>query len=133
MAGFDCLYERDYEDRQIATIAAAEKRVVLTRDILLLKRKVLPWGYWLRSQMPEEQLNEVLTHFGLGDQLQPFSRCLVCNGTVQPVEKELIIDQLEPLTTAYFDQFYRCASCQRIYWQGSHFHRMKKLMQLLAK
>lgn len=133
MLGFDCRYERDYADDRIAAIAAAEGRAVLTRDIPLLKRKVLDWGYWLRSQHPEAQLAEVLHHFGLTGQLQPFTRCLVCNGPLEEVDKGQVADALEPETRAGFEEFYRCTGCRRVYWKGSHYERMAALVARIAK
>jgi uncharacterized protein with PIN domain len=133
MLGFDCRYERDYADEQIAAIAAAEGRAVLTRDIPLLKRKVLDWGYWLRSQHPEEQLAQVLDYFQLTDKLQPFTRCLVCNGPLQAMDKRLVADQLEPETRASFHEFYRCTNCSRVYWKGSHYERMAVLVARIGK
>ncbi len=133
MVGLDCLYERDYADEQIAAIAVAESRVVLTRDIPLLKRKVLPWGYWLRSQHPEEQLAEVLTYFRLADKLRPFTRCLVCNGSLAEADKSLVDDQLERQTREVFNEFYCCTTCGRTYWKGSHFERMAKQVERLRR
>ena len=128
MLGFDCLYERDYADDRIAAIAATEGRAVLTRDIPLLKRKVLDWGYWLRSQHPEEQLADVLRCFRLTGKLQPFTRCLVCNGPLEAVDKSLVADALAPETRACFEEFYRCTVCRRVYWKGSHYERMAGLV-----
>jgi hypothetical protein len=133
MVGLDCLYERDYSDEQIAAIAVAESRVVLTRDIPLLKRKALLWGYWLRSQHPEEQLTEVLAYFQLADKLRPFTRCLVCNGSLEVVDKRLVDDRLKPQTREAFNEFYHCTFCRRIYWKGSHFARMAGLVEQLRK
>jgi hypothetical protein len=133
MLGFDCLYERDYADDQIAALAAVESRAVLTRDIPLLKRKVLDWGYWLRSQHPEQQLAEVLHYFRLAGKLQPFTRCLVCNGPLEAVDKSLVADALEPETRASFEEFYRCTVCRRVYWKGSHYERMAGLVARIGK
>jgi hypothetical protein len=133
MLGLDCRYERDYADDQIAAIAAAEGRAVLTRDIPLLKRKVLDWGYWLRSQHSEEQLAEVLHYFGLTGKLHPFTRCLVCNGPLEAVDKSLVADRLEPETRASFHEFYRCTVCSRVYWKGSHYERMAALVARIGK
>jgi uncharacterized protein with PIN domain len=133
MLGFDCRYERDYADDRIAAIAAAEGRAVLTRDIPLLKRKVLDWGYWLRSQHPETQLAEVLHYFRLAGKLQPFTRCLVCNGPLEGVDKRLVADALEPGTRACFEEFYHCTVCRRVYWKGSHYERMAALVARIAK
>ena len=50
LLGFDTCYQNDYSDQTIAQLAAQQNRIVLTRDVGLLKQKVITWGYWLRSQ-----------------------------------------------------------------------------------
>jgi uncharacterized protein with PIN domain len=133
LTGFDCLYETNYADARIAAIAAEQGRIVLTRDVFLLKRNQIKWGYWLRSQNSEVQLREVLVYFGLYYRLRPFSRCTVCNGDLHPVDKNDISHRLEPQTKAGFDQFFRCESCGRIYWRGSHYERMQQMIRKLKE
>jgi uncharacterized protein with PIN domain len=48
------------------------------------------------------------------------------------VAKEAILDRLEPLTKLYFDEFQICPACQQIYWKGSHYEKMQKLVQALT-
>lgn len=129
MLGLDSCYRNDYSDKDIAHIAETENRAVLTRDVSLLKQKSIRWGYWLRSQHPEEQLEEVISYFNLKDQLQPFSRCIACNGTITEVPKESVLAQLPPKTKIYFNDFYQCACCHRVYWKGSHDNRMQQFME----
>ncbi|NJC94731.1 MAG: twitching motility protein PilT [Anaerolineales bacterium] len=129
MLGFDCLYQNDYDDAQIAEIAGQEERILLTRDRRLLMRKVIRHGYCLRSLDSLEQLTEVLERFKLSGATQPFHRCIRCNHPLEPVEKEAIIERLEPLTRLYFDEFHICPACGQIYWKGSHYEKMLKLVE----
>ncbi len=129
MLGFDTLYETDYTDQDIARLAQTENRIALTRDVGLLKQKAVKWGYWLRSQHANEQLEEVMRRFGLKDQAQPFKRCLTCNGNILQVEKDLVLERLPPKTKLYFDEFYQCACCDRVYWKGSHYERMQQYIE----
>jgi len=129
MLGFDCYYENDYEDAQIAAILGRDDRVLLTRDRRLLMRKVVVYGYCLRSLDSFQQLLEVVARFELENKIQPFHRCLRCNHPLQSVDKELIIDRLKPLTREYFDEFHICPNCQQIYWKGSHYERMLEILK----
>ncbi|WP_246853687.1 Mut7-C ubiquitin/RNAse domain-containing protein [Rufibacter aurantiacus] len=131
LLGFDTLYENHYDDQTIAQLAAKEQRIVLTRDIGLLKQKVVVWGYWLRSQHLETQLAEVMKRFGLKSQTQPFTRCMACNGSIAEVPKESILPLLQPKTKAYFQEFYQCPICQRVYWKGSHYDKMQGFLERL--
>ncbi|MFT2008151.1 Mut7-C RNAse domain-containing protein [Pontibacter sp. 13R65] len=131
LLGFDTLYQNDFTDSTIAQLASEQHRVVLTRDIGLLKHKSIQWGYWLRSQHLEEQLTEVLSYFRLASKFSTFSRCLVCNSLILPVPKAAVLAQLPAKTKLYFDEFYQCPTCQRVYWKGSHYERMQEFVQRL--
>lgn len=128
MLGFDVLYNRSLDDPALAGQAAEQGRVLLTRDRRLLMRKNVEHGYWVRSLEPEEQAAEVLRRFGLRTRIHPFRRCLVCNHILEPVAKETVLDQLEPLTRLHYEEFHRCVACGQIYWKGSHFERMQALL-----
>jgi uncharacterized protein with PIN domain/sulfur carrier protein ThiS len=130
--GFDTLYRNDYQDPELARIAVQEGRVLLTRDRRLLMRKVIVYGYCLRNLDPKLQLVEVLRRFGLFGKIRPFNRCLLCNSLLQPIRKEAILDRLEPLTKLYYDEFRFCASCDQVYWKGSHYERMRRLIEEIA-
>jgi uncharacterized protein with PIN domain len=133
MLGFDCLYRNDYEDDEIAEISVVERRVILTRDRGLLKIGKVTHGYWLRSQIPERQVEEVLARLDLYSQISPFNRCISCNGEMRKVSKAEILDELEPLTKKYYDDFYRCTQCRKIFWKGSHYESMIRKINKVTK
>ena len=131
--GFDTLYRIDYKDLEIITISLSERRIILTHDIGLLKNKQVNHGYWIRSQHLDEQLKEVLNRFDLKNQVHPFIRCMECNGLLTDVSKKEISDQLLPGTREYYQKFKKCPDCDRIYWEGSHFERMRKYIEYIIK
>ncbi len=133
MLGFDCLYRNDYDDEQLAQIAQQEGRILLSRDRRLLMRTTVTYGYCLRSLDLLEQLNEAIERFDLRSRLAPFHRCLRCNHPLEPVAKEVVLDRLEPLTKLYFDDFQICPACGQIYWKGSHYEKMQKLVEEISK
>ena len=133
MLGFDSLYQNDYEDSEIAQILKYDERILLTRDRRLLMRKVVVIGYCLRSLDSFEQIREVVQRFGLKDRIQPFQRCLHCNHALAAIDKGLILDRLEPLTRKYFEEFHICPGCRQIYWKGSHYERMQRVILQLTQ
>lgn len=124
MAGFDTAYIQGQSDKNIISQMLGEKRALLSRDRKLLMQKVIEYGYLPRSDDAAEQLQEVCHRFHLFDDVHPFSRCPNCNGLLQPVSKEEIVDQLEPLTKKHFDDFSQCPGCRKVYWAGSHRRRL---------
>jgi len=131
LLGFDSIYETGLTDEEIVRIALAQKRVVLTRDIGLLKQKRVTYGYWVRSKDPLEQIEEVLKRFDLKKCLKPFTLCLECNGRIRNVPKQKILASLPPKVRKYYDEFYRCWDCGKVYWQGSHYERLSGFIKSL--
>lgn len=128
LLGFDAVYAQDWPDHAIAQCACEENRILLTRDRGLLKRKIVSVGRCVRSDDPLDQLSEVVACFGLEPFITPFQRCPRCNGKLAAVDKQEIIGQLLPLTRKYYDEFTRCTVCGQIYWKGSHYEHMQKLL-----
>jgi uncharacterized protein with PIN domain len=125
LVGLDTLYQNNYKDGEIVDIALRDRRIILTMDRHLLKRKAVTHGVWIRSRDPESQIVEVIGRFDLKARLDPFSRCIRCNGRIESVEKNRIIQRLAPRTKIHFDTFAICPHCDRIYWHGSHYDRMR--------
>lgn len=131
MLGFDTLYENNYSDKEIINISLNDKRIILTRDIGILKNGSVTHGYWIRSQNPKEQLMEVIKYFDIVNEFKPFYRCMECNGVIRKVEKKALTEVsmlLKPKTKKYFNDFYQCTKCGKVYWKGSHFEKMKRLV-----
>lgn len=131
MLGFDTLYRNDFDDPELASISAEQHRTLLTCDRRLLMRKKITRGYFVRQRQPRKQIVEILKRFELYHKLKPFSRCMHCNGITRLVDKQDIISQLLPKTAKYYDRFYQCTSCHKIYWKGSHYLKMKAMIEEL--
>ena len=129
LLGLDTHYQPDSTDQELAQISYEQHRALLTRDVPLLKQKIIEWGYWLRSQHPHEQLLEVIRRYNLVPHFKPFTRCLACNGFIYTVEKETVLNKLPSGTKEYYNEFYQCSSCQKVYWKGSHYHRMQEFLK----
>jgi uncharacterized protein with PIN domain len=129
MMGFDTLYRNDYDDEELAQVSHDETRILLTRDVGLLKRGIVTYGYFVRETNRERQLAEITGRYDLAGQAQPFRLCMKCNGLVEVVDKDLIANHLPEGTAQHYDLFHRCTSCGRIYWKGAHHQRMEALME----
>jgi uncharacterized protein with PIN domain len=133
MLGFDSLYKPDFEDSEIVNISANEKRIILTRDVELLKANAVTHGYWIREISPNEQVREVLARFDLYSQVRPFRRCMVCNSPIAKIDKDTIRKELPKKVRELHDEFYRCAGCRKVYWKGTHYKDMMEQIQRLSK
>lgn len=120
LLGFDCVYASHRDDAEIVAIARREGRIVLTRDVGLLKQGGVTHGYWLRSREPEEQVTEVMARFDLAGAARPFIRCMVCNGLLERVGRCTAAGHVPPDVLERFASFLHCPGCGRFYWEGSH-------------
>jgi uncharacterized protein len=133
MLGFDCYYNTVISKSMLLALSINENRTLLTRDSRLLMNKSTRNGYFIRSENPEIQLKDVIHYFSLCNDIHPFTRCLRCNGLLEEIKKEIVEEKIQPKTKIYFHVFHKCRSCQKIYWQGSHFTKMKAEISSLCK
>jgi uncharacterized protein with PIN domain len=129
MLGFDTFYRNCYTDEELAAISRDRHRILLTRDVGLLKRSAVTHGYFLRETDSRRQAEEVVRRFELGRLMRPFSRCMQCNGLLAPVSKDAVRDQLPPRTAELYDEFQQCPVCGRVYWKGGHYRRMHQWIE----
>jgi uncharacterized protein with PIN domain len=133
MLGLDSLYRNNFDDKELVQAAVDEDRILLTRDRRLLMHKNINTGQLLRSLEPGDQLHEVIERHGLKKWIKPFKRCIRCNTPLEPVRKEEVLEYLQPLTRLYFEEFHICPACKQIYWKGSHYERMQKIIEGIEK
>ncbi|MFN0202789.1 MAG: Mut7-C RNAse domain-containing protein [Bacteroidia bacterium] len=126
LMGFHVRTDEGVPDKEIAAISERENLIVLSRDIGLLKRKNVTFGRYLHSEKIEEQLIEVMKRFDLPDKIRPFTLCLVCDGKIQQIEKETVQARVTHTIYQEHKDFYQCENCQKVYWEGSHFDKMKE-------
>lgn len=120
LLGFDTSYDQRWQDPELVSIAVEEGRILLTRDIALLKIGRLTHGYYVRTTSPRAQLVEVVERFHLQGAIDPFTRCMACNGLFDVVDKGEIAERIPPITRELVDEYSRCSTCERIFWKGSH-------------
>ena len=128
MAGFDTLWDNARHDDEIVALAATQHRTILTRDKGMLRRREVERGYFVRATQSEAQLTEVLRALQLEGLIDPFTRCRECNTPLEDVAKSEVLDRLPAKVRAHYERFRHCPGCDRIYWQGSHYDRMKGLL-----
>ena len=131
LLGFDTIYNNDFEDHEIIKISLNDNRIILTRDKGILKNNTVTHGYYIRSQKPKEQINEVIRRFNLESLIKPFTVCSLCNGEIVSVSKDLVKGQLKTLTKKHHKRFFMCSRCKKIYWEGSHHDRIKNFINSL--
>ena len=124
-AGYDtAIAEEGASDRAILLLCAEEDRVLLTRDRHLAAtapkrvRAVL-----LTGGAMDEDARHLRAALGIDWMHAPFTRCLVDNHPLRPAEPDEA-GRAPEKARALGDPLRVCPACGRLYWQGSHVHRM---------
>lgn len=128
--GFDTLYFPELSDPEAVRLARAEGRVLLTRDTGLLRRKGV-CALFIESEILQEQLVQVLRAFDLRLD-NSFSRCPVCNTMLEHVPKYEAWGQVPPFVFQTQESFRLCPECNRFYWRGTHWQKMRAQLEALA-
>ncbi len=133
MAGFDTLWANDWDDDEIVRISGVQRRTILTRDKAMLRRREVERGYFVRATESEAQLAEVVRALQLEGRIDPFTRCRECNVPLEEVSRDVVADRLPEKVRGLYERFKRCPRCERVYWEGSHFARMKGVLDRLQR
>jgi uncharacterized protein len=133
MLGFDVTYRTSLADPELVRISSEERRILLTRDRGLLMHNAVTHGYLLRQTDSRSQLVEIVRRFDLGRSIRPFTRCMTCNGELQPATRDQVRHLLPPRVAESRTAFQQCPGCCKVYWKGSHYQRMQQWVQKLTE
>jgi uncharacterized protein len=132
LAGFDTCYDNNFADDEIERLAQAESRIVLTRDRELLKRRTLLRGCYVRALQPDEQFREIADRLELAPHVRAFRLCLLCNAPLHPIALDEAGDRVPDGVRERHTRFVTCDICRRVFWEGSHWRRMRAHIDALA-
>ncbi|WP_281282652.1 Mut7-C RNAse domain-containing protein [Nonomuraea terrae] len=127
LLGIDAAYHNDMDDPSLVVQANEERRVLLTQDRGLLRRRALWLGAYVRGSDPADQLRDLLERFV--PPLRPWTRCTACNGELEPVPKDEVESLLEAGTSRTYDAYGRCRECGQVYWHGAHSGHLEEIIR----
>jgi uncharacterized protein with PIN domain len=126
LLGVDTAYTVDADDDELVVIAETTNRILLTKDRGLLRRRAVARAAYVYGDNPDDQLRDICARFALVG--APWTRCMACNGLLQPARKVDVEHLLEAGTRRCFDDFARCPDCRRVYWHGAHAARLEAIV-----
>jgi uncharacterized protein len=136
LLGFDVDYVQHRDGSHLAEISRKTKRIFLTRDRQLLKRRMVDRGFVIRNTDPEKQVFEVLERLDLWSSIRPFIRCIECNGMIEILSATRLEKEKHRIPHGVFlrcSEFYLCNTCGKIYWKGSHYYKLQQKIERIVK
>ena len=132
MLGFDTVYANCVSDLELVRISTQQGRILLTRDRGVLKHSAVAHGYWLRETDSRRQTAEVVRRFDLVRSFRLLTRCMVCNELLRRIAKTEVGGRAPQRVLEWCDEFWECPGCRRVYWEGSHYQRMRHWIEQLV-
>jgi hypothetical protein len=123
LLGMDTWYSNTCTNEDLLYHASLYGRTLLSRNVAF-KKQPSANVLIIEHKYPGEQLRQVLNEYNITGNVKPFTRCMSCNGELHTVAKELVFWQLPENTRLYYDEFWQCHHCRKIYWKGPHYQRM---------
>jgi uncharacterized protein with PIN domain len=137
LLGYDTVFFSDGSDTRMVNIAQAEKRIILTRDTHIQKRRLVTSGevkaLLIKSDRIDDQIKQVIHELNLHGSFRPFTLCLEDNQPLERRNQEDIRDQVPPYVWKTQKEYVQCPQCQRIYWKGTHWAAMTERLKNLEK
>lgn len=133
LIGLNAAYDPARDDPALVEQSNREQRVLLTRDRGLLMHASLQRGSFVRSIDPLGQAVEVVGRFALTGLLRPFSRCTVCNHHLTTAEAHEVVGRVPTAVAESHAEFRLCPGCERVYWQGSHHRRLRRVVEDISR
>ena len=133
--GYDTLYVAHVEDSEVLKIGIDQARIILTADKEFFKRivKAKAQGVLVGGANEVDDLVHIFEKNGIGSVDDPgmVSRCALCNGELVVVDLKNSRSELPEKVAANHKTGFRCTSCGKVYWEGSHMKRIKALARTI--
>ena len=132
--GYDTVYWRSNDLKRLLSRALEEERALITKDTKLYQERGSVRALLIREDNPFLQIQEVVRHFRLPVNKEIlFSRCLTCNALLEDVVPEEVKEEVPDYIYRTHQAFSRCPSCRKVYWTGTHYGHMAKVVERLQE
>ncbi|MEM2875403.1 MAG: Mut7-C RNAse domain-containing protein [Candidatus Bathyarchaeia archaeon] len=130
--GYDVKYENSLDDLSLIKIAQDERRILLTRDILLYRRAIAKRinSILLEDESRFSNLVKLSREVGIKLEIDTLtSRCPKCNSRIEPVTKVSVHGKVPEKTFERLNEFWLCPNCGQVYWRGSHWRNIYSIIE----
>lgn len=128
--GIDAAYTPAILDHDLVALARDERRILISSDRRLFERRLLRdrtiRGLLLPVGLPlAAQVQHVFERLEL---LPGTPRCSTCNGELVPALREEVADAVPARTLVWITDYFRCSNCRRVFWEGTHWSRIREIL-----
>jgi uncharacterized protein with PIN domain len=129
--GYDTLYRSEETVEKMLETSFENNRIVLSKskDIVNKCNKLGVESLFIPINDIGYQLKMLCDVLHLELSIPPLNtRCSVCNNELIEKNKQEIINLIPKGTERHHDRFWQCSACGKIYWIGSHWKAIEKII-----
>ena len=128
--GFDTVYFNSTNFSALLIQALRDNRIIITRNARLISKCRVTRTVQVKHDEVTQQLKQVLLELNIKpDKHAMFTRCIMCNTELKAADKQSIKGKVPEYVFKTQDKFFSCASCQRVYWQGTHWGKVASIIK----
>jgi hypothetical protein len=129
--GHDTFYREGIDDAELVKIARREGRVLISSDGKMFERRAIAGGEVRALLLPHglkllDQVAFAVRELKLG---VLDARCTRCNGPLVRASREEVSGEVPARSLVWAREFYRCAGCGKVFWDGTHWQRIEKVRE----
>jgi hypothetical protein len=133
LLGIDATFTPGIDDAELIALALAQDRILITSDGRIFERRIVASGRLRALRLPvglplDEQVRYVFERLAL--RVGP-PRCTHCNGPLESVPRTDVAEVVPARSLLWATEFHRCTACGRVFWRGSHWRRIDRLLAML--
>ena len=126
-ARYDAHFWPGIDDQALVRMVLGTTALLLTTDSRLMEHGAIAYGAVASLLVPitldkHGQFDFVIKKLELP--LKP-TRCMACGGELESVDKESVRERIPPRTLPWLDEYFLRRRCNRLYWEGTHWQRIR--------
>ena len=122
--GYDCIYPAVVKEQNFD-----DERMFLTRSTDVKGTGIV----FIGCNDIKDQIEFLIRLLPIMENIQPFSRCVVCNTALKGIKKKEVLGDVPDHIYRTHDDFKFCSNCRKVFWPGTHKERMKKQIAAFLK
>jgi uncharacterized protein with PIN domain len=133
--GYDARFWPGIADPDLVRMMIGSSAILLTTDTRLMQHGAIAQGAVAALLVPITLDKRGQAEFTVATLELPVraTRCMACGGELVRVDKESVRERIPPRTFPWLDEYFICRRCDRLFWEGTHWQRIRSELVRLAE
>ena len=125
--GYSCHYDPNLTASSVIKLAKEKKLILLTKSLntsIQAKSKEVAHILVNGSTIQEQLISLATQNVEIKIPKIKNARCSLCNGELRIIINKTA-ELIPKMSLEQYDEFFKCKKCNQLYWEGSHWNRIR--------